>query len=131
MNLKMVSKRMQCQCLVCKKMIGSKNLKRHCKIVHGMDDEECKLIEIKIYSCKYYKKLFTRSINGLYHELLCLPRETVDVSCRSEFQFGAETATNGGFEEIQNGRDQVCVIYRKSTGSSTHKTVTWMILSLL
>ena len=78
-----------------------------------MDDEECKLIEIKIYSCKYYKKLFTRSINGLYHELLCLPRETVDVSCRSEFQFGAETATNVGFEEIQNGRDQVCVIYRK------------------
>ena len=101
------------QCLVCKKMMGSNNLKRHCKTVHGMDNEQYKRMKIKIYSCKYCKKPFARSINCLYHELHCQPREAGDVSYRDDFQFGAGTETNGGFEEIQHGRDRVCVIYRK------------------
>ena len=112
-NFKMEPKRIQIQCLVCKKMMGSKNLKRHCKTVHGMNDEEYKRIKIKIHSCKYCKKLFARSINCLYHEIHCQPRKDGDVSYRADFQFGAGTETNGGFEEIQHGLDRVFVSYRK------------------
>ena len=85
--------------------MASKNLKRHCTTRHGMDDEEYKRIKIKIYSCKYCKKLFSKSINCLYHELHCQPKEAGDVSYRADFQFGAGTETNGGFEEIQHGRE--------------------------
>ena len=88
-NFKMEPKRIQIQCLVCKKMMGSKNLKRHCKTVHGMNDEEYKRMKIKIHSCKYCKKLFARSINCLYHEIHCQPRKDGDVSYRADFQFGA------------------------------------------
>ena len=109
----MEPKRIQIQCLVCKKMMGSKNLKRHCKTVHGMNDEEYKRIKIKIHSCKYCKKLFARSINCLYHEIHCQPRKDGDVSYRADFQFGAGTETNGGFQEIQHGLDRVFVSYRK------------------
>ena len=55
--------------------MGSNNLKRHCKTVHGLDNEQYKRMKIKIYSCKYCKKPFARSINCLYHELHCQPRE--------------------------------------------------------
>ena len=80
----MPSKQIQIQCLVCKKMMGSKNLKRHCKTVHGMNDEEYKRIKIKIHSCKYCKKLFARSINCLYHEIHCQPRKDGDLN----YKFG-------------------------------------------
>ena len=93
--------------------MGINNLKRHCKMMHGMDDEQYKWMKLKIYSCKYCKKPFARTINCLYHELHCQPREAGDVSYRDDFQFGAGTDTNGGFEEIQHGRDRVCVMYRK------------------
>ena len=88
----------------------SKNLKRRCKTRHGMDDEEYKRIKMKIYSCKYYKKLFSRSINCLYHEHE--PKEAGDISYRADFQFGA------GMEFV------------KFAGSSFRKTMTWIILSL-
>ena len=115
----MPSKQSQIQCLVCKKMTSSKNLKRHYKTRHGMDDEEYNRIKIKIYSCKYCKKLFARSINCLYHELHCQPREAGDVSYRADFQFGTGTDTNGGFEEIQLGRERVCVVYRKQLSQTS------------
>ena len=51
----------------------------NCKTRHGTDDEEYKRIKIKIYSCKYCKILFARSINCLYHELHCQPREAGDI----------------------------------------------------
>ena len=108
----MPSKQIQIQCLVWKKMIASKNFKRHCKTRHGMDDEEYNRIKIKIYSCKYCKKLFARSINCLYHELHCQPREDKDVSYRTDFQFCSGTETNDGFEEIQHGLDWVFLSYR-------------------
>ena len=54
---------------------------------------------MKIHSYKYYKKLFARSINCLYHELQCQSREDGDVSYRDDFQFGNGTETNGAFEE--------------------------------
>ena len=79
------------------KDMASKNLKRHYKTRHGFDDEEYNRIKIKIYSCKYCKKLFARSINCLYHELRCQPREVGYVSYRADVQFGAGRETNGGF----------------------------------
>ena len=88
------------------KMMGSKNLKKHCKTLHGMNDEEYKPIKIKIHLCKFCKKLIARSINCLYHELHRQPRQMVVVS-RADFQFGAGTEKNGGFEEIQYGLDRV------------------------
>ena len=115
----MPSKQNQIQCLVCKKMTSSKNLKRHYKTRHGFDDEEYNRIKIKIYSCKYCKKLFARSINCLYHELHCQPREAGDISYRDDFQFGAGTETNGGFEEIQHCRERVCVVYRKQLSQNS------------
>ena len=85
--------------------MANQNLKRHCKTRHGMDDEEYNRIKIKIYSCKYCKKLFTRGINCLYHELHGQPKEAGDVSFRADFQFGAGTGTNSGFEELHLGRE--------------------------
>ena len=72
-------------------------------MMYGMDDEQYKRMKLKIYSC--CKKPFARSINCLYHELHCQPREARDVIYRDAFQFGAGTETNGVFEEIQHGRD--------------------------
>ena len=38
------------------------------------------------------KKLFARSINCLYRELHCQPREAAEVNYRAEFQFGVKMA---------------------------------------
>jgi hypothetical protein len=73
------------------------------------------------------QKIFARSINCLYHELHCQPKEAGDVSYRADFQFGPGGETNGGFEEIQHGREGVCVIHRKQL-SQINK---WIILSPL
>ena len=59
------------------------------------------------------QKLFSRSINCVYHELHCQPKEAGDVNYRADFQLEAGTETNGSFEEIQLGRELVCVIYGK------------------
>ena len=65
------------------------------------------------------QKFFARSINCLYHELHCKPTEAGDVSYRADFQFGAGTDTNGGFEEIQLGRERVFVVYRKQLSQTS------------
>ena len=115
----MPSKLIRIQCLVCKKMMTSQNLKRHCKTRHGMDDEEYKRIKIKIYSCKYCKKLYARSVICLCQELQCQPREAGDASYRANFQFGAGTETNGCFEEFQHGRERVCLIHRRQLSQNS------------
>ena len=86
-----------------------KNLKRHCKTIHGIDNEQYSRMRIKIYSCKYCKKPFARSINCLYIEFHCQPRKAGDLNYSDDFQFGAGTERDGGFEEIQ----RVFVIDRK------------------
>ena len=72
----------QMQCLVCKRTMGSSNLKK-----------------INIYSCKYCKKFFANSINYLYHELHYTTREAGDVSYRDDFQSRAGRNANGDFEK--------------------------------
>ena len=42
-----------------------------------------------------------------------------DVSYKADFQFGAGTETNGGFEEIHLGRERVCVVYRKQLSQNS------------
>ena len=54
-----------------------------------------------------------------YHELHCQPREEGDESYRADFQSGAWTETNGGFEEIQHAHDWVCVIYKKQISQNS------------
>ena len=57
------------ECPACFKQVRSDVLKTHCKIKHGMSDDQ--IDALKNYSCKYCKKHFSRSINCRYHELHC------------------------------------------------------------
>ena len=71
------------KCPTCYKQVRGDVLKTHCRIKHGMSDDQ--IDAMKNYSCKYCKKHFSRSINCRYHELHCKPRKPGDVSYRHDF----------------------------------------------
>ena len=81
------------ECPVYFKQVRSDVLNTHCRIKHGMSDNQ--IDAMKNYSCKYCKKHFIRSNNCRYHELHCKPRKPGYVSCKNDFQFGAGTERNG------------------------------------
>ena len=106
------------ECPACFKQVRSDVLKTHCRIKHGMSDDQ--IDALKNYSCKYCKKHFSRSINCRYHELHCKPRKPGDVSYRHDFQFGTGTERNGDFEEIFQGFDHTLVVYRKQLANDNN-----------
>ena len=108
----------KCECPACFKQVRSGVLKTHCRIKHGVSDDQ--IDAMKNYSCKYCKKHFSRSINCRYHELHCKPRKPGDVSCRHNFQFGTGIEKNGDFEEFQQGFDHTLLIYREQLANDSN-----------